>query len=131
MSHLGVDLLRSDTGHYMQWPPVDDAPTAPVALPVPLPAARTAERGRSWISMLGAGTPTAPALVAGAGSTPALGSRDRVSGYLSLVNWLVLLLMFCAFLLAKTLPADTALTGGTVAQSCTVAAAACAETSAP
>lgn len=121
MSHLGVDLLRSDTGHYMQWPPVDDAPTAPVALP----AARTAERGRSWSSMLGDGA-AAPAVTA----PLADGSRDRVGVYLSLVNWLVLLGMFCVFLLAKTLPPDTALTGGTAAHTCTAAAAGCAKTTA-
>lgn len=121
MSHLGVDLLRSDTGHYMQWPPVDDAPTAPV----PLPAAGTAARGRSWISMLGTDT-AAPAVAA----PLADGSRDRVGVYLSLVNWLVLLLMFCVFLLAKTLPADTALTGGTATHTCTVASAGCAKTAA-
>jgi hypothetical protein len=123
VSQLGVDLLRSDTGHYMQWPLVDEAPTAPV----PLPSQRGAERGRSWISMLGA--PTVRPVAVPAAPTAA-GATDRVGVYLSLVNWLVLLLMFCTFLLAKTLPADASLTSGSASSGCTVAAAACAEGSA-
>ena len=119
MSQLGVDLLRSDTGHYMQWPLVDEAPTAPV----PLPSQRGAERGRSWISTLGerAGAHTVrPAAVPAAPTAD--GATDRVGVYLSLVNWLVLLLMFCTFLLAKTLPVDTSLTSGSASSGCTVAA---------
>jgi hypothetical protein len=36
---------------------------------------------------------------------------DPVNVLLALVNWMVLLLLVCGFLLAKTLPMDTALTG--------------------
>lgn len=105
MSNLGVDLLRSDTGHYMQWPTAGDAPTAPVRL---APAAPSANReGRTWI----AARDTTQAWVAP-------DARTRVGVTLSLVNWLVLLLLMCTFLLAKTLPAgDSALTGGQATQS--------------
>jgi len=36
---------------------------------------------------------------------------DPINVVLALVNWMVLLLLLCGFLLAKTLPGDTALTG--------------------
>jgi len=36
---------------------------------------------------------------------------DPMNVVLALVNWMVLLLLLCGFLLAKTLPLDTKLTG--------------------
>jgi hypothetical protein len=36
---------------------------------------------------------------------------DPINVLLALVNWIVLLLLLCGFLLATTLPLDTALTG--------------------
>ena len=115
MSNVGVDLLRSDTGHYMQWPTDEELRVAPPAVP----AARHAQRGRTWITNLEK-RPPAPVAVAPI-ATRAIwiaDTRSRVSVGLALVNWLFLLLMFCAFLLAKTLPVDTALTGGAATQAC-------------
>lgn len=43
---------------------------------------------------------------------------DRINVGLALVNWCFLLLLMCALLLAKTLPADTALTSGFAAEDC-------------
>lgn len=50
---------------------------------------------------------------------------DRVNVGLALVNWCVLLLLFCALLLAKTLPVDPQLTGGLATEECAPASATC------
>ncbi|HEY2832671.1 MAG TPA: hypothetical protein VGJ14_09615 [Sporichthyaceae bacterium] len=49
---------------------------------------------------------------------------DPLNVMLALVNWMVLLLLLCGFLLAQTLPLDSALTG--TAASCPPGAQTCA-----
>jgi hypothetical protein len=48
---------------------------------------------------------------------------DRKTLALTLVNWMFLLLLMCGFLLAKTLPADTTLSGGTTGSGVTATTA--------
>ena len=45
------------------------------------------------------------------GAPDKAGTVDPINVVLAMVNWMVLLLLLCGFLLAKTLPLDTALTG--------------------
>ena len=128
MSNLGVDLLRSDTGHYMQWPPAEDIRPAAPADPVRGRDDRAEQRGRTWIATLTANA-TARAEAPAAGEATTVWAAPRRAGRqgtaLVLVNWLFLLLMLCTFLLAETLPtAGSALTGGTAG--CTRATAVCA-----
>jgi hypothetical protein len=49
---------------------------------------------------------------------------DPLNVVLALVNWMVLLLLLCGFLLAQTLPLDSALTG--TSGSCSTGAQTCA-----
>lgn len=50
---------------------------------------------------------------------------DRINVGLALVNWCLLLLLMCGLLLAKTLPADSQLTGGLAADECKGSVSAC------
>lgn len=50
---------------------------------------------------------------------------DRINVGLALVNWCVLLLLFCALLLAKTLPSGAQLTGGISSEDCKTTSASC------
>jgi hypothetical protein len=116
VSNLGVDLLRSDTGHYMEWP-VDEAPVA--ASPPP------ANRGRSWRAAAGLGGPVSAdddptvVLISGPFSVQVAAAPDRTTMSVVLLNWAILLLMFCAFLLAVTLPsADLASTDSPFSPTC-------------
>lgn len=52
------------------------------------------------------------AFAAAADRSTAARSSATVTLSLAMVNWLMLMALLCAFLLAKTLPADTALTDG-------------------
>jgi hypothetical protein len=44
--------------------------------------------------------------------------RDAVNIGLALVNWMVLLFLMCALLLAKTLPTDSGVMGGVASVTC-------------
>lgn len=115
VSNHGVDLLRSDTGHYMEWPgtltrvatiPAQAGPAQRVRFVPGLPS-------EDLVEVLPVAPPRAWAYAT-------RDTMDRKTLTLTLVNWMILLALMCGFLLAKTLPADTAL-GGTVSGTSTSA----------
>jgi hypothetical protein len=112
VSDHGVDLYRSDTGQYMQWP-------GALAQVATVPAQQHRTRSVPAVGTIRredlfdlAPLPAAPSR---AWAYATRNTLDRKTLALTLVNWLILLMLLCVFLLAKTLPADTAL--GTTAGS--------------
>lgn len=108
MSNHGVDLLRSDTGQYLDWP----GTLRPVA-------ALPAQADRSRLSAPAPSVPSAdlpdlsPVAPSRAWAFATRNTMDRKTLALTLVNWMILLVLMCGFLLAKTLTTDEALSGTT------------------